>query len=168
MLLTRERVQALSRINRYAGWTSRPYSVLEHSVLGTRLTPNRTLQKAFLLHDMEESAFGDIISPVKRRFMPPAYFREVEDWVRNLAVETRVPFSAIDGDQVHWMDAVMMAAETRTIYVGENRHVEAAGWVAPIPTAGDAGVEWIKHLIETEEYAGDKAVTAFWQIWSGE
>lgn len=168
MLLTRERVQALARINRYTGWTSRPYSVLEHSVIGAKLVLPGVVQRAFLLHDMEESAFGDIISPVKRKYMPPQYYADVEAWVRDLAAETKVPYDAIDGDEVHILDATMMAAETRTIYVGENRHIEARGWVAPIPTGCDGLVSWAQRLITTEEYAGDRAITAFWQMWGGE
>lgn len=167
MLLTRERVVALSRLNRYCGWTTRPFSVLEHSVIGAKLTPNRTLQKAFLLHDFEESVFGDIISPVKRKYMPAAYYMDVEAWVRDLAVETKVPYSAIDGEQVHYLDALMMAAETRTIYVGENRHIEAKGWVAPIPLAGEGLCLWAERLIESQAYAGENAITAFWQMFSG-
>jgi hypothetical protein len=168
MLLTRERVEALNRINRFAGWTTRPYSVLEHSVIGAKLTTNRTLQKAFLLHDMEESAFGDIITPVKRKYMPPAYFAEVEAWVRDLAVETSVPFSAIDGDQVHMLDATMLAAEKRTIYAGHDRHPEASGWTVPIPTGCHMLVYRAEMYINDREFAGENAITAFWQMWGGE
>ena len=170
MLLTRDRVQALSRIHRYVGWTTRPYSVLEHSVIGAKLTPNRTLQKAFLLHDMEESAFGDIISPVKRKYMPEAYFMDVEAWVRNLAAETSVPYSAIDGEQVHFFDRVMLAAEKSTIYAGLNRMTGEPTMVleAEIPTGGYALCDWAKQVIKSEAYAGDNAINAFWQMWSGQ
>ena len=170
MLLTRERVVALSRLNRYCGWTTRPFSVLEHSVIGAKLTPNRTLQKAFLLHDFEESAFGDIISPVKHKYMVPQYHIDVEEWVRNLAVETKVPYSAIDGEQVHHLDRVMLVAEKATIYAGLNRMTGDGTLVlkAEVPNGGEALVEWAKHLIESQAYAGENAITAFWQIWSGE
>lgn len=168
MLLTQERVEALSRINRFAGWTSRPYSVLEHSVIGATFATSRVLKRAFLLHDMEESAFGDIISPVKRRFMPAAYYEEVDAWNRGLAHETKVPYSAIDGEQVHHFDAVMLAAETRTIYVGENRHIEAYGWRADIPAGGEAMCNLAIDLIRVGAFQGDRAITAFWQMWGGE
>ena len=170
MLLTRERVEALARINRYTGWTTRPYSVLEHSVIGAKLTPNRTLQKAFLLHDMEESAFGDIISPVKRKYMSADYFMAVEAWVRDLAVETKVPYSAIDGEQVHHLDRVMLAAEKATVYAGLNRMTGDASLVldAEIPTGGYMLCDWAKQVIRSGAYAGDNAITAFWQMWGGE
>ena len=170
MLLTRERVEALNRINRFAGWTNRDYSVLEHSVIGARLTPNRTLQKAFLLHDLHESAFGgDIITPIKQKYMVPQFHIDVEAWDRDLAVETRVPFSAIDGEQVHMLDATMLAAETRTIYVGRNRlTTEPSDWKSNIPTGCDLLVHRAEMYINDREFAGENAITAFWQIWSGE
>lgn len=170
MLLTRERVVALSRLNRYCGWTTRPFSVLEHSVIGAKLTPNRTLQKAFLLHDFEESAFGDIISPVKREYMPAAYYMDVEAWVRDLAVETKVPYSAIDGEQVHHLDRVMLAAEKATVYAGLNRMTGDGTLVlkAEVPNGGEALVYRAEMYINDREFAGDRAITAFWQMWGGE
>ena len=37
MLLTSARIQSASRICRFNGWTTRPYSILEHSIIGTRV-----------------------------------------------------------------------------------------------------------------------------------
>lgn len=170
MLLTRERVQALARINRYTGWTTRPYSVLEHSVIGAKLVPPGVVQRAFLLHDMEESAFGDIISPVKRKYMSPEYHADVETWVRDLAAETKIPYSAIDGEQIHHLDRVMLAAEKSTVYAGLNRMTGDASLVleADIPAGGYELCDWAKQIIKSGAYAGDQAITAFWQMWGGE
>ena len=37
MLMTTDRIWALNRIIRFTGWTRRPYSVLEHSVIGAQV-----------------------------------------------------------------------------------------------------------------------------------
>jgi hypothetical protein len=60
---------ALPKINRFTGHTSRPYSVAEHSLLVADLarmagaTP--IVQLAALLHDAHEVYTGDVASPVK-------------------------------------------------------------------------------------------------------
>jgi hypothetical protein len=161
-LLTRNRIEALAKINRYAGWTTRPFSVLEHSVIGAKLTPNRVLRNAFLLHDMHETEFGgDITSPVKRKYISAQYHLDVKTWDLDLAVETHVPYSAIDGDEVHYIDALMLAAETRSICAKKD-------FVAEIPVGGYMLCDLAKEIIKSEAYAGDNAITAFWQMWVGE
>jgi len=56
----------LSRMPRYnAGTIGKPYSVGQHSILGTRIIEN-AYKLHFLLHDVQEYIFHDIITPVKR------------------------------------------------------------------------------------------------------
>jgi uncharacterized protein len=55
----------LSIINRYTGASPEPYSVAQHSVLGTEYYCAPEDKLAFLLHDASEAYFNDIASPVK-------------------------------------------------------------------------------------------------------
>jgi hypothetical protein len=168
MLLTQNRIIALSRINRYAGWTSRHYSVLEHSVIGAMLCAHQPdVQRTFLLHDMEETVFGDIISPVKHRYMSAQYYQDVGTWNRDLATEAAVPFWSISSLAVKWVDAVMMVAEWQTVYVGEDRHPKALDWKPQVPLNSEREVKRAVEMINSESYAGDLAIKAFWQMWAG-
>jgi hypothetical protein len=175
MLLTQNRIRALSQINRFAGWTSRPYSVLEHSVIGAVLCAHHPwlcahqpdVQRAFLLHDMEETVFGDIISPVKHRYMSAQYYQDVGTWNRDLATETGVPLYLIESLSVKWTDAVMMVAEWQTVYVGEDRYPEAFDWKPPVPPNSEREIERAVEMINGEFYAGDLAIKAFWHMWAG-
>ena len=54
-----------SIINRYTGASPEPYSVAQHSVLGTWSYSSPTMKLAFLLHDAAEAYFNDLASPVK-------------------------------------------------------------------------------------------------------
>ena len=53
----------LSRQPRFAGQTSKPFSVAQHSLLVARLCPLHALQA--LLHDAQEAFLGDIPTPAK-------------------------------------------------------------------------------------------------------
>lgn len=61
--------KALSRLNRFCGHTSRPYSVAEHSLLVCDILLdqgyNCMVQMAGLLHDAHEAYIGDVSSPIK-------------------------------------------------------------------------------------------------------
>lgn len=55
----------LSIINRYTGASPEPFSVAQHSVLGTSYFVALEMKLAFLLHDAAEAYFNDLASPVK-------------------------------------------------------------------------------------------------------
>jgi hypothetical protein len=63
---------ALAKINRFNGHTSRPYSVAEHSLLVLQLLQREygitspAAQLAALLHDAHEAYTGDLSTPCKR------------------------------------------------------------------------------------------------------
>lgn len=162
MLLTSERIQALSRISRFAGWTSRTYGVLEHSVIGATLLANagydRAAQRSFLLHDVHETQFGgDITSPIKVEYMPNRYHLDVAAWDAELSRETGVTFNVGVNDR---MDQIMAAAEMRTIFTGTAR--------AMCPDGCRDAMFQAMAMIRSEDYAGRNSVTAFWQMWAGE
>jgi len=67
----REIATALSRQSRFNGLgTSRPYSVLQHSLVGLRvakkMSDDRVFRARVLLHDAAEAYTGDLVRPLKR------------------------------------------------------------------------------------------------------
>jgi hypothetical protein len=162
-LITKSHIEALSNINRFNGWTRRPYSVLEHTVIGThcalRTGMSENVAKAFMLHDMEEAVFGDIIRPIKKRLMNDAYFEEVDSWTQRLTewVGCDAAASCLTSIAVKTLDDDMLAAEIETVATisdpdhpfDEIRHYEIA------------------EMIRSEQYRGRRAIDAFEHLWFG-
>ena len=57
-------IQALSRLCRYTGHVTQFYSVAQHSVLVSYLTPPEEAYHG-LMHDIAESVLGDVAKPLK-------------------------------------------------------------------------------------------------------
>ncbi len=77
-IITKDRIAALGNINRWRGWTVRPYSVLEHTVIGVDAVRahgmREDIQRQFLLHDLHESEIcGDVPVPDKERYVNRAF-----------------------------------------------------------------------------------------------
>lgn len=70
---------ALSNLCRYTGHVNRFYSVAEHSVLVSRLVPDK-LALAGLLHDASEAFVGDVSSPLKK--LIPEY-KKIEEKIQH-------------------------------------------------------------------------------------
>lgn len=68
-ITVRHIARALAKVNRFAGHTPRPYSVLEHSLtvarMAWRLTGDRRLTASALYHDATEAYYGDVTGPLK-------------------------------------------------------------------------------------------------------
>ena len=69
---------ALSLINRFTGHSKCPYSVAQHSVMVSNLTPPEHALWG-LLHDASEAYLGDVATPLKNAL--PGY-RELEERVQ--------------------------------------------------------------------------------------
>lgn len=64
MVAIEDIAHALSKINRFTGHTSRPYTVADHCLLASYMGIGGRL--ACLLHDAAEAYLGDVASPLKR------------------------------------------------------------------------------------------------------
>lgn len=157
-LLCDERLAVLGRINRWGGWVHRNYSVLEHTVIGGVLLDRKGIDpRPFLLHDLEESEFGDIIAPVKALIPSDSeYHIQVFEFNCRLTHETGVtPMGGM-------MDQVMAHAEHLTVAIRGDRRFDAE------PTSPQ--VDEARDLINCGTY--DNTPTAIrcfnriWQRWS--
>ena len=82
-------LHATSQINRFTGHTSRPYSVLAHSIGCGYYAQQRNwsdeAQLACMFHDLHEGLIGDISTPVKLMITGVTVFeRTVESHVHNV------------------------------------------------------------------------------------
>lgn len=154
-LITTERLCALARINRWGGWVRRDYSVLEHEVIGAlTLRHFGHPYAAFLLHDHEESEFGDIVKPVKELCASTAYRIAVEDFDARLWAETGV---RPDGG---WMDEYMAHAEHLTVAIRGDRKFDN---VEPCLI-----VSYAANLIRSGAYADRLVCVNKWKdLWHG-
>ena len=118
-LITTKRIDAMSFINRYNGWTDRPFSILEHTVIGTTMLRHENAheddQRGFLFHDVEESAFTDMIRPHKEKYMNDQYDIDVAEWNADLCAGHGMKLSQITSPLVTEMDDRMLAAEIKCI-----------------------------------------------------
>lgn len=161
MLLTNERLHALHNINRWGGWLYRPYGVLEHSVIGAQLLHEKGKDcRPFLLHDMEESEFGDITTPNKVKYTNGRYAREVDLWNADLCAEVGIHPSDLHSDDVNYVDYVMAHAEHLTVATrgdpAKYDHLEV-----------NVDVNHAVRLIESTLYADRvRAAAKFWELFN--
>jgi len=101
---------SLSNQCRYTGHVNRFYSVAEHSVLVSRLVPER-LRLTALLHDASEAYVGDVASPLKK--LLPEYQRIEETVQKAIAnfYDLEYPFP----EEVHLADKRMYWQERQSV-----------------------------------------------------
>lgn len=102
---------ALSNLCRYTGHVNRFYSVAEHSVLVSRIVPER-LALAGLLHDASEAYLGDVSSPLKK--LLPDY-KTIEERVQRAIASKFELGNDIDDPAVHEADKRMYWQERQSI-----------------------------------------------------
>ena len=116
---------ALSHICRFAGHTTRFYSLAQHSVLVSRALPiPEDIALQGLLHDATEAYMVDLPRPLKR--MLPAYQRLENDIWKVIARRFRLPEEL--SPEVKLADNKMLVTEARNILV---EHPGNAWWREP-------------------------------------
>lgn len=161
MLLTPERIIAASRICRWQGWTSRHYSILEHTNIGAyvlwKLNYGQDAIMAFLLHDIEETKFvGDVPTPQKH-YLNEQYLRDVEEWNGQLYAECGLTVGSDTAEIVTIADNAVLEAEWQTISL-VNRSPSETYYT-------DRMIRLCRVLIDRGECGTPEL---WWQLWNGE
>lgn len=132
----------LSQTNRYNGHTRFPYSVAQHSVLLSKMVPEK-LQKAALIHDFSEFIFGDLIWPLKRR-PNLAEFDELE-----AALQKKI----FEHFNVDWSDMEEVSGYDRRICIDEMTQLNYRINTDYLPKGTSLGVKidaWLPNLAKIE------------------
>jgi len=113
-----KRINAASHISRWRGWTNRPYSILEHMVVGVEVMADMGMpvedQRWFLLHDMHETEIiGDVPTPDKMLYCNTLFHAACQEFDNALMSRQRVPVR--NGRVVKAMDKDMMIVEHHCI-----------------------------------------------------
>lgn len=83
-------LHSISQLNRFTGHVKHPYSVGQHEFVLYHFVPKH-LRKAALVHDLSESWFNDIASPVKAHRSLRGYKREEHKAKVFIATQLGVP-----------------------------------------------------------------------------
>jgi len=126
----RDIAHALSHTCRFRGFTTRLYSVAQHSynvsVLLQSQDVSPRIQLAGLMHDAAEAYLGDMPTPFKRSFRD---FAEIEAYLQSaICDQFGIPWPL--HELVHWADDVMLHVEARLL-------VEGQTWARYEPTPRD-------------------------------
>lgn len=144
----RDIAHALSYNNRFTGHTRFPYSVAQHSFLGSMLFEDIRHARQFLLHDATEAYIADIARPVKRHL--PNYI-EIEDqnW-RVISARFGVRYEMYP--EVKQMDNDMLIAERHQIMTPTDFEWSVEGTAAPVHihrwTPEEAELMFLQRYIE--------------------
>lgn len=167
-IITRERLKALSQINRWRGWTRRPYSVGEHTAIGAYVMDwfkiGDKYVKRWWMHDMHETEIvGDVPTPDKAKYMRLSYDHAVEDFDTRLGEE----MGLCDGRPLWWrcpkvkqMDRTMLLVENDFMAVNRDESLSRCDTSHPI-------VDMVINLIGAETFATPDRVIDLWNknVW---
>lgn len=119
----RDIVTPLSRLVRFLGHTTSPWSVAAHSVIGSviaeRAMNDRALARLFLWHDASEALVGDVPSPLKALL---GGYKDIENraaldaWT---AAGVDIEAMALRARDVKRLDVIMLHAEHRVLQAPE-------------------------------------------------
>lgn len=139
-IITLDRITAAANINRWRGWTKRPYSILEHMVIGTEAMEACgypvSAQRMFLLHDMHETEIiGDVPTPDKRAYCNDTFHLDCEKFDADMYRLLGWSFTDADYMACRYVDNQMLIVENRYIasrgdktlpQVDENNDIQVA------------------------------------------
>lgn len=158
-IITKDRIKAASHINRWRGWTTRPYSILEHMVIGTwalrYIGADTDAQRAFLIHDLHETEIvGDVPRPDKARYMNERFHDECRLFDMQLADELKITQGWSLNRNARDMDMMMMVVEHEFIAVP---HVPSLDHF----DQNDRPQRFIADCIVKDDASGEKAIDAW-------
>lgn len=119
-LITTERLIAAGHINRWRGWTTRPFSILEHMVLGTTAASicgwSKDVQLKFLVHDLHETEIiGDVPTPHKRLYVNDAFHDACVGFDFQLGAEINLRGEWWEDPHLKKLDRIMRDVEEQAI-----------------------------------------------------
>jgi hypothetical protein len=151
--------EALSKINRFNGCTSVPYTVAQHSVMVARLLPPE-IRIHGLLHDAHEAYLGDITRPVKKLLAQfgdgagaiEAVSRMVDGAIYD-AAGLGWPVSPAIANAVRIADDAMLAAELAQLFPdsADTRQAMAELRCDPAPVSIRPHNRWVDSADEFRE-----------------
>lgn len=159
-LLTLDRVRAAANINRWRGWTKRPYSILEHQLIGAQVMldvmgVDRELVRMFMVHDMHETeVVGDVPTPDKKLYCNTMFDIACENFDLDLATELNFPARWWSETAVKFMDRQMLLCENANMSTRQDPHIHAPEWTL---------VQ--KEIAKRLKYPSPNVVAAWLQLW---
>ena len=164
-LLTPERINALSHLSRWRGWTKRPYSVLEHCCVGANVLQwfkwSSGLQRKWWLHDLHETEIvGDVPTPDKHEYMNQRFDIAVEEF--DTALGNEVEFGP-----KWWRDKTLKKIDRCMLLVENDQLATRKDPLLCKPDYNDPMVTGMYRLIDQRVYDDQaKAVTKLWMDWT--
>ena len=159
--ITPQRLTALCQINRWRGWTVRPYSVGEHCAIGAYVLEwfkrSRIEVVAFWLHDMHETeVIGDVPRPDKARFVNAEYHAAVDLFDAHLGNAAGLSRGWQSDKALKRMDMLMMRVENDIISVNRDPDLTTPDYRT------DPMAEMIRECIEDRTFDTPEKVVSLW------
>jgi hypothetical protein len=117
MIDIRDIAHALSQLCRFTGHTKFPYSVGQHSIHCSYLTPVEDALWA-LMHDASEAYIGDMNRPLKHFSEAGKHYQKVEERIMT-AICNKFGLSVVEPKSVTVADNQMVYAEKRDLMSGK-------------------------------------------------
>lgn len=138
---------ALSIINRYTGNTLWPYSVGQHTILGTlsKEVMDAGLSRAFFLHDFSEVFVNDLPSPLKR--LVPEYCALEDRIQRHIFNVFDEPWENME--KIHSFDKRMCQSEMAVLF-NPGKDIGLEPMSVHIGTMDWTTVEWQLNALASE------------------